>query len=170
MKLSTMKKLLTSAIVILFFQGCTSKVEIPVNHAGVIKIDGQVNTEVLKPGQHLINFGSEVIVYDVNLAYFNLELDFFFSDTTRGDLQVAIEFKPIADSLSAFYIKYQSIHITPIIEQATGNVIRDLLFKYKHIDLTKNEFEIEIAKAIKANHAIINYVEIREIDIVELRY
>ena len=166
-----MKKLFISAIVILFFQRCTSKVEIPIDHAGVVKNDEQVIAEVLKPGNHMVSFGSEVIVYDVSPADFDLEFDFMFSDTSSvGNLRVAIEFKPIADSLSAFYRKYQDIYVTPIIEQATGNIIRDLFFKYKPTDLTKDEFELEIVKAIKTSHAIVNYVELKEVDVVELRY
>ena len=84
--------------------------------------------------------------------------------------KVAVEFIPIVDSLSAFYGKYQSIYVTPIVDQGTRKVARDLLFKYKPTDLTKDEYELEVLKAIKANPAIMNYVEIKKVGIVELRY
>jgi hypothetical protein len=169
-KVLVIKELLISAIVILFFHGCTSKIEIPINHAGVAKNDEKVNAEVLKPGEHYVNFDTEVIVYDVSPASFDIEFDFLFSDASEGNIKVEVEFNPIADSLSAFYRKYQSIYVTPIIEQGTLKVARDLLIKYRPTDLTKDEFEIEILKAIKVNHAIINYVEIKEVNVNDLRY
>ena len=165
-----MKKLLISAVVALFLQGCTSKVEIPIKHAGVVTSDEQVSSEVLRPGEHLVNFGSEVIIYDVSPVSLDIEFDFLFSDTSEGKLKVDIEFNPITDSLSAFYEKYQSKDVTPIVDQGTRKVVRSSLFKQKPTDLTKDEIEIEIIKAIKTNNAIINYVDIKKVDIVELMY
>jgi len=164
-----MKKILVIAVVVLFLQGCTSKVEIPIRHAGVVKTDEQVSAEVLKSGTHSVSFGSQVIVYDISLADLDFECGFLFSDAFEGNFKVAIEFNPIADSLSSFYRKYQSEYVIPVVEQATCRVTRDLLFKYKSTDLTKEEFQIEILKAIKANHAIVNYVEIKKVDIIELK-
>ena len=165
-----MKKLLFIAIVILLFQGCSSTIEIPINHAGVIKNDEQVSVEVLKPGEHLVSFGSEVIVYDVSPVSLDIEFDFLFSDASEGNIKVTIEFNPIVDSLSAFYRKYRSIYVTPIVDQATRKVARDLLFEHKSTDLKWNEFQQEIFKVIKVNHSIMNYVEINKVVIAEIRY
>lgn len=161
---------LIGAIVILFSVGCTSKVEIPAKHAGVVKNDEHVHAEVLKPGRHLINFGSEVIVYDVSLASLTIEFDFLFSDASEGNIKLDVDFNPIADSLSAFYKQYRSIYVTPIVDQGVRKVTRDLLFTHRSTDLTKEEFETEILKAIKTNPGIMSFVEIKKVDIVELRY
>lgn len=165
-----MKKILAGIIIILLFQGCTLKVEIPENHVGVITSDGEGKEEVLRPGKHLVDFDSEIILYDLNPEDFVIEFDFLFSDTTGGNIKLGLEFKPITDSLAAFYRKYQSTEVAPIIEQATGNITRDLLFKYRPTDLTKDEFKLEVVKTIKTSPEIVNYVEIRKVNIIELRF
>jgi hypothetical protein len=170
MKVSIMKKLFFSAIVILSSQGCTSKVEIPIRHVGVVKNDEQLNAQVLKPGEHSVSFDSEVIIYDVNSENLEIEFDFLFSDSSEGNLKLAIEFNPIADSLPAFYRKYQSDYVTPIVDQGTRKVVRTLFLNHKPTDLTKNEFELKISKTIITDHPIMNYVNINKVDIVELRY
>jgi hypothetical protein len=164
-----MKEFLICVIVILLAQGCKSKVEIPVLHVGVVKAHEQVDTAVLNPGEHLIDLGSEVIIYDTSPASLDIEFDFLFSDSSEGNLRLEIEFSPIVDSLSAFYRKYQSIYVTPIVDQGTRKVVRSLLLNFKPSDLAKDEFELEIRKAITTNDSIMNYIQITKIDIVEFR-
>jgi hypothetical protein len=163
-----LKKFLFRFIVVLCLQGCTTKIEIPVKHAGVVRRDEQVSAEVLKAGEHQVSFDSEVIIYDVNPTSLDTEFDFLFSDSSEGKLKIDVEFNPITDSLSSFYKKYHSISITSIVNQVMRGAVRNSLFKFSPKQLTKDEFEIEINNVIRTNPAIVNYVEIKSIDIVEL--
>ena len=94
-----MKELLFIVTVILMLQGCATKIEIPNKHAGIVKRNEQVETQVLKAGEHVISFGLEVIVYDISQESLETEIDFLFKDVSGGTLKIEIEFKPIVDSL-----------------------------------------------------------------------
>lgn len=167
-----MKEPLECLIALLLLQGCTGKVEIPIRHVGVVRINQQVDTAVLKPGDHWINpwSVSEVIIYDVSPESSEDEFDVLFSNSSAGNVKLAIEFTPIVDSMSAFYREYESIYVAPIVDQGTRRVVRDALLKYKPDDLSKDAFEHVIIRAILENHPQRNYVEIDKVDIVELRY
>jgi len=165
-----MKKLFFNIIVALFLQGCTSKIEIPVSHAGVVIRDEQVKTLVLRPGEHLVSFGTRVIDYDVSQATLDSEFDFYFEDFSKGKLNIAIEFKPIADSLPGFYSKYQYIWVTPVVEIVTRNIVFDLFKNVKPNEFTKEELELKIIKAITENARLTNYVNVKRVDIVDLRF
>lgn len=165
-----MKRFLLIVIVILLLQRCTAKVEIPNNHAGVVKDQEQVETQVLKAGEHLISFGSEVIIYDISRVSLETEFGFLFKDVSEGNLKVAIEFKPVIDSLSGFYRKYQSLYVTPVVEIETRSIVRNLLKDYNSNELTKEELEQKIIKAAFENNLILNYVDVYEVNIVELRF
>jgi len=163
-----MKELLFLVIISLLLQGCTSKIEIPVSHAGVVIHDEHVKTLVLRPGEHLVSFGTRVIIYDVSQAILDSEFDFYFEDFSKGKLNVAIEFTPIVDSLSSFYRKYQSIYVTTVIEIITQQIVRDLFKNVKPNEFTKQEFELKIIKAIIENDRFTNYVNVKRVDIVDL--
>jgi len=167
---SFIKKFLVLIIVILLSLGCASKVEIPVRHVGVIKSHQQENRQVLRPGVHLIAFGTEVVIYDTSPASLDIDFDFLFSDTSEGTIKLAIEFSPIPDSLSAFYSIFQSVYVTPVVDQGTRKVVRNLLNRYKPSDLTKEELEFKIHEALTSKHPVSNYVHLSKVVILELRY
>ena len=170
MRVYDMKQLFFGIVWILLLQGCTSKVEIPIKHAGVVTNQEQVKAEVLKSGVHAVDFGSDVVVYEISPTNLQIEFDVLFSDASAGNLKVALDFNPIPDSLASFYKKYQSIYITPIIDQRARAAVRQLLFKYKPDELTKEELRKRIIKAITEDPSISNYVYISDVETIELGF
>jgi hypothetical protein len=144
-------------------------VEIPAGYRRVKVDGGEVSDEVLKPGEHLM-IGTQVVIFDVSPANFDEEFDFLFSEASRGDLRIAFEYTPIADSLSAFYREYQTWDVQVLLGQVMPMTVRELLLTHQPTDLTRVEFEYAVREAIMKDQRIMNYVKIEKFDILELSY
>jgi hypothetical protein len=164
-----MKRSLVIAVVIFLCQGCIQTVEIPAGYRGVKVDDGVVNSEVLKPGKHSMII-TQVVIFDVSPANFDEEFDFLFSDASRGDLRIAFEYTPIADSVSVFYREYDSRDFELMTWQVIRIIPRQLLLTYKPTDLTRGEFKNAIREAILKDPRIVKYIKIEKFDILELSY
>lgn len=164
-----MKKRTLSAVVSICLASCTSKVEIPAHHVGVISDDQQVNPTVLSSGEYVVEQGSRVIVFDLRPTRLDLDIDFLLSDASEGRIRMAIKFRPIADSLPALYRRYRSIHVEPIVEQGIKRVTRELLAKYAPTE-SFDTLRRQVKNFLIDAPTLGNYVVISDIDIVELRY
>lgn len=166
-----MRLTICSVVIIVLFSRCESKVEIPINHAGVV-VTGNTHVEqqVLKAGEHKVNSGSEVIIYDLNHEELELEFDFLFKDVSAGDVKLVIEFTPKADSLPSFYRMSQSIYVTPVIHTRSRRIVRNLLENYDPQDFTIDELKSKIVEVLTNDHDIINYVKVNKVNVVDLKW
>jgi hypothetical protein len=165
-----MKPIISCTIIIFILAGCESRIEIPVDHAGVVIDHEHVEPQVLRHGEHLVNFGSEVIVYDVNDTKLEMEFDFIFRDVSEGDIKLTVEFKPIADSLPSFYKKYKSIYVTPVMQTKSRQIVRELLESYDPNELSSDELKTRINKTLANDPQITDYVKVYKVDILDLSW
>jgi hypothetical protein len=148
-------------------QGCTAQVNIPAGKAGVVKSSRGIEPEVLKAGKHPIVANSELIVYDVSSEKLEFGFGVSFSDGAAGNLRLAFEVNPIVDSLSGFYRRYESIYVSPIVQQSTMHSVRMFLVLHKKADLTQRDFENQIIQLVTTNPLLVNYVKISSVEIVD---
>ena len=156
-------------VLVILLQSCNSKTEIPHDHAGVVTHNGQSDPTVLTAGEHVIGYGSKVILYDVRSTRLDLDVDFLFSDASEGKIKLAMQFYPIADSLPAFYEKYQSIHVAPIVDQGVRKAIRGSLGKYTR-DEAEETLRKNVMHAIVTESEVVKYLVIEDLEIVNLQY
>jgi hypothetical protein len=157
-------------VAILLF-GCESKVEIPIRHAGVVIADHeQVENQVLRPVEHVVGYGSEVIVYDVGYENLEIEFDFLFKDVTEGNLKLAIEFTTIVDSLPSFYRMYQSTYIVPVVDSKIRSIIRKFLMNYNPTELAEDELKARIIEVLVNNRDITNFAKVHQVELMDLRW
>lgn len=150
--------------------GCASKVFIEPNEIGVVVRKDEIINEVLKPGIHEVRFDSRIIIYNCKTAESIMKFDFVFLDATKGEIEIIVSFNPIPDSLSSFYRDFKVEYFNSVVEIGIRRTVRNLMVKYNPSDLKNEDLRMEVINSIKSGHLTMNYIELRDIRIVELYY
>ncbi len=155
------------AVALSVVQACTGQVDIPSGKAGVVKSSRGIEPGVLKSGKHPVIANSELIVYDINSENLEFGFDVAFSDGSAGTLRLSLEVNTIVDSLPGFYRRYESIYVSPIVQQSTMHSVRMFLVNHEKTDLSKAAFERQIIQLVTTNPSLVNYVKISVVEILD---
>jgi len=147
--------------------GCSRTIEVPENKVGVLySTNNKIEREdVLKNGQHTIDFFTDVVLYDVTEQEKNFSFDVLFKDASPAKIDFSMNFIPKADSLAKICQKYEQTtldnSISVIVELEIRSQVRALMQEKDRNKLNEEMIFNAIEKHLRTEAPANGIIEIK---------